>query len=275
MMPLFTEVERLAALEILLGAMRKDERLAGVLLVGSAAEGFDDRFSDIDLTVVVDDQFPVPILFAAWKNRIAELLPVVSTFEVHYADNMVLAGFLLDNFLELDIGFLGFTDLFAKRGRWKVAFDRTGQIDDIMLASWNNRTETSLETEYHHLLDSIWHYITHVTISLARGHKWRALHYLETVRTKVIELACIRRGFDPHHFRPVHQLPSYFLDELQETLLVDMADEEIYRALEKLTALFFTECHAIDQMLGNDLSTELHARMKTYLHIFIEHNSTP
>jgi hypothetical protein len=272
-MPLFTEEERHDTLEALLGALRQDERLAGVILVGSAAEGFDDRFSDIDLTVVVADQYPVADIFSAWITRIAGLFPVVSSFEVNYAENMFLGGFLLDNFLELDIGFLSLRDLFAKRSRWQVAFDRSDQIEGIMRASWEKRSETGLEIEYRRLLDSIWHYISHVTISVARGHTWRALHYLEIVRTRAVEMACIGRGLDPHHFRPVHQLPSEFLDGLQETLLVDTSDEKIYRALEKAAALFFAECHAIDQILAKDLSTELHTRMKTYLKIFLEQSS--
>ena len=113
MMPLFNEEERQITLGVLLGALKQDERLDGVILVGSAAEGFDDRFSDIDLTVVVADHYPVGEIYSAWKKRIARLLPVVSSFEVNYAENKFLGGFLLDNFLELDIGFLNLRDLFA------------------------------------------------------------------------------------------------------------------------------------------------------------------
>jgi hypothetical protein len=175
---------------------------------------------------------------------------------------------LLTNFLELDIGFLGFKDLFAKRGRWKVIFDRSDQIEEIMRSSWENRIVTGPEAEYRRLLDSIWHYITHVAISVSRGHNWRALHYLETVRTRAIELACIRRGFDPHHFRPVHLLPPEFQVELQETLPRNKEASEILRALTKSSAIFFEECQAFDQSIGLDLSSDLRAGMDSYLAMF-------
>ncbi|MGB3717872.1 MAG: aminoglycoside 6-adenylyltransferase [Candidatus Promineifilaceae bacterium] len=264
----FTEEDRLTILNDLLASLGQDERLVGVLLVGSAADGFDDRYSDIDLSVVVAEDSQVSEVLSDWKTRIAVLFPVLSSFEVNYAENMFLAGFLLTNYLEMDIGFSGFKDLFAKRSRWRVVFDHSGQIEETMQSSWENRVVTGPEAEYRRLLDSIWHYITHVAVSISRGHNWRALHYLETVRTRAIELVCIRRGFDPHHFRPVHHLPPEFQVELQETLPQNTEDSEILRALAKTAAIFFDECHVFDQSIGLDLSSNLRAGMESYLAMF-------
>ena len=261
----FTEEERHENLNDLLAALGQDERLAGVILVGSAAEGFDDQYSDIDLSVVVAGEYEVATLFNDWKSRITALFPVLSVFEVNYSENKYLAGFLLANFLELDIGFLSFKDLYAKRLRWKIAFDRSGQIEEIMRSSWENREAADRETEYSRRLDSIWHYITHTALSIARGHRWRAMHYLDVVRMRAIELACIRRDLDPHHFRPVHLLPPDFLDQLQGTLPRSAEETEIFRALRASSALFFSECSAIDNSLGKNLSSDLRAGMNSYL----------
>ncbi|HET6445901.1 MAG TPA: nucleotidyltransferase domain-containing protein [candidate division Zixibacteria bacterium] len=261
----FTEEERQDILNDLLALMGQDDRLSGVILVGSAAEGFDDRFSDIDLSVVVDGEHEVATLFDDWKTRIAALFPVLSVFEVAHSENMFLSGFLLTNILELDIGFLSIKDLLAKQRRWKIVFDRSGQIEEIMRSSWENREPSDRESEYRRRLDSIWHYITHTALSIARGHRWRAIHYLDVVRVRSIELACIRRNLDPHHFRPVHLLPPDFLDQLQGTLPKSAEETEIFRALRASSELFFNECSAIDQSLGKDLSSNLRAGMNSYL----------
>ncbi len=267
-MSLFTVGERQEIVEKLLDSLSHDEQIVGVLLVGSAAEGFDDRFSDIDLSVVVTDNRSVLEVFQEWKERIPNLFPVQSSFEVSTSENSFLAGFLLSNFLEVDIGFLSVDDLYAKRVRWKVAFDRSGKLEEIMRASWENRSETSLETTYRRNLDSIWHYITHVAISLARGHHWRALHYLDEVRKRTVRLACIRRGLDPSHFRPVHLLPAYFQEKLLETLPHSTQKSESYRALRAASDLFFDEARAIDELIGDNLSTTLRTAMDTYLSTF-------
>jgi hypothetical protein len=268
----FTEDDRLAILNTLLAALRQDERLVGVLLVGSAADGFYDRYSDIDLSVVVAEEHQVSSVFSDWHSRIEELFPTVSSFEVPYAENMFLGGYLLANYLEMDVGFLGMADLFAKRGRWKVVFDRSGQIEDLMQTSWEHRVRTDPEAEYRGRLNSIWHYITHTAVSVARGHHWRALHYLETVRATAIELACHRRDFDPHHYRPVHLLPAEFQERLEKTLPKSTGDAEILRALGEAAAIFFDECLAFDQRFDRDLSSNLRASMDSYLAMFAELN---
>jgi len=146
--PLFTELERQAALDVFLDALRQDRRLAGVILVGSAPEGFDDRYSDIDHMVVLSEDNQLADLFTDWKSRIADLFPILSSFEVNSSINAYLVGFLLTNFLELDIGFLDQENLVAKRSRWKVAFDRSDHIEEIMRLSWDNQVETEPEVEY-------------------------------------------------------------------------------------------------------------------------------
>jgi predicted nucleotidyltransferase len=267
----FTVGERQETVEKLLDGLSHDEQITGVLLVGSAAEGFDDRFSDIDLSVVVADNRSVLEVFREWKERISNWFPVQSSFEVISSENSFLAGFLLSNFLELDIGFLSMDGLYAKRVRWKVAFDRSGKLEELMRASWENRSETGLEKNYRRNLDSIWHYITHVAISLARGHHWRALHYLDEVRNRTVRLACFRRGLDPSHFRPVHLLPANSQEKLLETLPHSTQKSDIYRALQATKDLFFEEARAIDELIGDDLSTALRTSMDTYLSTFQFH----
>ncbi len=114
---LFSPAERQGTLNRILTALQGDDRIAGVLIVGSGAIGFDDIYSDIDLSVVVAEENNVLPVFREWRTWIKELLPVIHCFETDFGSNNYLYGFLLDNFLELDIGFLCLTNLVAKRSR--------------------------------------------------------------------------------------------------------------------------------------------------------------
>ena len=144
-MPLFTPTSRRRTLDILLEAFAGDPRLTGLLIVGSGADGFADRYSDIDLSVVVTERAQVRPVYEDWSRRLEALLPVVHAFGLDRGPEVYIYGALLENFLELDISFLALPDLHAKRPRWRVAFDRSGQIEAQMQASWAECCDVDVE----------------------------------------------------------------------------------------------------------------------------------
>ena len=117
----FSPEERQGILDRVLSVLQNDARIAGVLIVGSGAVGFDDEYSDIDLSVVVAEEDDVTLVFREWRGQIESLLSVIQCFESYYGPNNYLYGFLLSNFLELDIGFLCLANLIAKKPRWEIA----------------------------------------------------------------------------------------------------------------------------------------------------------
>ncbi len=265
---LFSPEERQEVLDCILIALRTDDRIAGVLIVGSGAIGFEDSYSDIDLSVVVaaeKDVFPV---FREWKEQIEKLFTVIHSFETTYGPNNYLYGFLLDGFLELDIGFLCLANLFAKRERWNIAFDRSGKIENIMLSSWENRPQPDIQADYLNRINSIWHYITHVVIALKRRQPWKSLHYLEVIRNRTVELAGLHNGLETRHFRAVHEMPDEFLAELQQTLVSSTDTAKIMRALKAATTCFFREARGLDKMLGSNAASSLQLKMQDYLGLF-------
>ncbi|MCI0395633.1 MAG: nucleotidyltransferase domain-containing protein [Chloroflexi bacterium] len=211
--------DRQTTLDRLLAALQTDNRIAGALLVGSAATGFNDDLSDIDLSVVVAQEAQVTAVFHDWQQRIPTLFPVIHSFEATYGPNNFLVAFWLETFLELDLGFLCLANLVAKRDRWQVAFDRSGRIESLMRASWAGRPAPDVQALYLATLDSLWHYAGHVAISVQRRHFWRALHYLDEIRDRTITLAGLRRQLDTRHFRQVDRLPPELLARLEQTLI--------------------------------------------------------
>src|SRR5215212_8277182 len=103
MMPLFGPEEREETTERVSRLLRDDSRVEGIIVVGSLASR-PDRWSDIDLEVVVADNADLATVAADWVDRLYEALPVLHHFETAFGDTLV-RGFLLENLLEVDLAF--------------------------------------------------------------------------------------------------------------------------------------------------------------------------
>jgi predicted nucleotidyltransferase len=272
---LFSVEQRQEALTRLLEALQTDGRIAGVIIIGSGAVGFDDEYSDIDLVVVVAADEDTPHVFRDWMQRIRTLFPVIHSFEVTYAENNYLCGFLLGGYLELDMGFLCLSGLSAKRARWRVAFDRSGSIEEIMRSTWESRPQPDVRAEYSRRLDSIWYHIIHTAIAAKREQPWEAIHHLEVIRRHAIDLAGMATGLDVRHFRNAHQLPGESLAELPDTLASDLGSREIMRALHAAARCFFREARALDRKLGLTLAADLERGTLEYLRLAEARDAQP
>ncbi len=264
----FSPAERQGILDRLIAALEEDQAVAGALIVGSAAEGFDDVYSDIDLCAVVahpEDVYPTS---QAWGSRLEQLLPVFFSGDLKRGPNSYLWVVLLENFLEVNLTFQHLDDLRARRGRWKVAFDRTGKIEGIQQASATDRPRTDLQEAYYERVRWVWHYVMHATVAAQRGQMWRALHELEQVRTKALELRGLRDGLETKRLRQVDQMAPAFLSGMEQTLVARLERPEIMRALTTATDHFFREARQVDEMLGLDLAQRFEVKTQEYLELF-------
>ena len=264
----YSSATREAILNRLLTALRSDNRLAGLLVVGSGAEGFEDDHSDIDLCAVTTSADDVRPAFQEWGVKIREMLPMFHSLESPRAPNVYLWVFLLENFLEIDLCFLCLDDLRATRKRWKTVFDRSGKIETIMQSSWENRPKPDLEEAYHSRLSSIWHCIKHATIAVQRQQPWRAIFELEQIRNRTIELRGLRQELETKRFRHVDQMSEDFLIGLEQTLVLSVRDVDIMNALKAATACFFSEARQYDEILNLELARSFETKMKAYLELF-------
>lgn len=259
---------RAAILDRLLTALQSDERITGLLVVGSGAEGFEDAHSDIDLCAVTTSVDDVRTAFQEWGLKIHELLPVFHSHEVPRSPNVYLWTFLLENFLEIDLSFLCLDDLHARGRRWRTVLDRSGEVESIMQSSWENRLRPNLEEVYRYRLDSIWHSIKYAAIAIQRKQPWRAIYELEQIRNRTIELHGLRKELETKRFRQVDQMSKDFLVGLEQTLVLSLKDVDIMNALKAATACFFEEARHFDEVLDLKLSKRFETKMKAYLELF-------
>jgi predicted nucleotidyltransferase len=128
MMPLYTPEEREEIAEGVSRLLYEDGRVEGIV-VGSLASQ-PDRWSDIDLEVVVADNADLAAVAAEWVNRPHEVLAVLHHFETAFGDTLV-RGLLLENLLEIDLAFT-LRAHFEVWGPARLAFDRSGHVEAIL-----------------------------------------------------------------------------------------------------------------------------------------------
>jgi predicted nucleotidyltransferase len=250
-MTLFTLEEREEIAERVSRLLGNDDRIEGVVIVGSLA-GQSDRWSDIDIEVIVTDDEELPAVTADWVGNMYELLPVVHHFETAFGDTLV-RGFLLENLLEVDLAF----DQAGSLSIWspaKVIFDRTGRVADAANAhAQDDPYAPDLAGE----AGFVWHDVLHACTAVRRGRLWQGLWYMERVRNRTMKLAQERRGFYADFFDYVDDLPVEELTPLEDTLIVSLAPGSLLGAVEVASRTFLAELRHGEPALADRLEGPL------------------
>jgi predicted nucleotidyltransferase len=209
---LYSPAERDEVAQRLLDVLRQDERVAGAELSGSATTGYTDRWSDVDLFVTVADGIDQAEVADSWSPRICEEFPVVHHFAVAFGEHHV-RGFLLENLLEVDIGFQPAT---SEEGEWPGP-------------------DAESEAGF------AWHDVLHAGVAIARGRPWRAQYYIGLLRWRTLTLACDRLGVDFSEYKGVDELPPDLLERLEAALPRSLEHDELVRAAQAATSSFLAE----------------------------------
>jgi predicted nucleotidyltransferase len=210
--PLYTPDERDDVAARLLELLREDDRVAGAELSGSATSGYTDRWSDVDLFVTVAEGVDQGEVADSWISRAYEALPVVHHFAVAFGEHHV-RGFLLENLLEVDIGFQPAT---SEDGEWPGP-------------------DAEIEAGFG------WHDVLHAGVAIARDRPWRAQYYIGLLRWRTLALATDRLGVDFGEYRGVDELPAELLAELEAALPRSLERDELARAARAGTAALLAE----------------------------------
>jgi hypothetical protein len=206
-----------------------DERVARAELSGSGADGYADRWSDVDLVVEVAKGFDQREVADGWIGRIYEAVPVVHHYAVSFGDEHV-RGFLLQNLLEVDLGF-------------QPAAGREG-------GDWPG-PDPEGEAGF------AWHDAVHAGVAAARGRPWRAQYHIGLLRWRTLALATHRLGLDLGEYKGVDDLPAEVLDPLEEGLPRSLEPAEVSRAARAATQAFLSELTRTQPELADRLAVPL------------------
>jgi hypothetical protein len=241
---MFTPGQRDRIRDSLVEAARRDDRITGAALTGSAALGAEDRWSDIDLALGAAPDADLTGLIADWTG-----LMYREHGAVHHTD--VLSGatvyrvFLLASTLQVDIAFAPAAEFGAVAPTFRLLF---GTAVDRPHAAAPDPAQ---------LIGLGWLYALHARSSLARGRAWQAEYMISGMRDYVLALACVRHGVPAVQGRGLHRLPPAVTAHVEGALVRSLDAGELARAFRAATEALLAESVHVDAGLARRLAGPL------------------
>jgi len=237
---LFTPDDREHVRARLLELAREDDRITGAALTGSAAEGTEDRWSDVDVFLGVADGVDHEHVLAEWSELIYEELGVLHHWDVR-SGAAVYRVFLLPNCLQVDVAFVPAADFGARGPKFRTVFGSPVKREHVPPPAFDD------------LAGLGWLSILHSRASIERGRAWQAEYWVSSVRDQTLALACLRLGVPAFYAKRIHRLPTEVTLPLGETLVHSLEPEELRRALRAAARCFLDELRLHDPGLADRL----------------------
>ena len=239
---MFTPEARTALRDTLTDAARRDARITGVALTGSASIDAEDRWSDIDIAFGVAASVDRNALVAEWTERMYR-----EHDAVHHMD-MVAGGaqfrvFLLRDTLQVDLGFWPETEFGPIAPTFRLV---SGKARERPVPPGAPSSES--------LIGMAWLYALHARSSIARGKVWQAEYMISGVRDHVLALACVRHGVPAVQGRGMDSLPPAITAPMTAALVRSLDDAELQRAFASVCESLILEIEAVDAGLASRVS---------------------
>lgn len=221
-----------------------DARVVSGAMVGSLALGGGDRWSDLDLTFAVADEFSIFDVLEDWTHKIAGELSGAHLFDLPSGAS-IYRVFLLPGCLQFDLSFTPASKFGAAGPKFKLLFG------------------SSVERPYtqppsaHELFGYAVHHALRARFCIERGRYWQAEYWISSTRDYALSLACRRRGLSAYHGRGFDDLPLQVREFFKSTLVTTLERDELLRALNS----------AIEGLVGEaDEVRELAEKVEPQLH---------
>ena len=242
---MYSEIEREEIFNYVVNGLKKRKEIISVIQVGSGAIGYRDKYSDLDFAVVVDDSNIEEIFEKTFKS-------ISNKYNVFFFDNMKernLQLFLLDNYLELDIGYYTLESLYARRENFKIIFDKSNKVNDIMINSWKEMKEKNKGTtqevnmnEIIHLIDKeLWYNVLHSIIAFKRNNIYRCYYELQEIKNYAINLLAKRSNKEFKRYRSINELSEEELNKIICLFSYPKNYDELKKYLELSLEIIFNE----------------------------------
>jgi len=241
-MSVFNTTDRKNIMDYIVSFTEQNEHILALIVVGSGSFGYIDELSDLDMVVAIDNDENMETVMEYVTSQLNKRLNFIYFKQI---PQRRLQVYLSDNYLEIDIGYGAYTSAAATRKNWKVLFDKTGTIDEIMHSSWGKYESDPKTDEYNKKLtecsDVVWHNLMHSAIAIKRRQYWRAVAELELARNLFIGLLGWRYLLDTSRGRDVDKLPEAELTILKKTLVSSFTQDALWLNLAALTDAVYTE----------------------------------
>ncbi|MCK7627389.1 nucleotidyltransferase domain-containing protein [Streptomyces sp. RS10V-4] len=202
-------------LDSALPRIRQDARVTGVAVSGSIAEGRPDRYSDVDLIVVIDDDAFDSVmrervaLIGSWTSLVAGF-----TGE-HVGEPRLIITLVGPPLLHVDFLFVRASDAAARLAAADILWDRDGRLTGALAG--RPPAPPSLDLQW--IEDRFWTWVHYGATKLGRGELFEVIGFLGYLREAVLgPLAARRAGAAPRGVRHLESLAPEEARALRSTL---------------------------------------------------------
>lgn len=241
---MFTTADRERLRDTLIDAAEQDDEVVGAALVGSAATGREDAWSDIDLMLQIGAEADPGAVAERWTADFYARHGAVHHLDI-MAEGVLYRVFLTASSLQVDVSFWPRDRFRATEPGFKLVFGAP-----------NPPTEPNAPDPFH-MIGMGWLYALHARSAIARGRHWQAVTMLDHLRDELLALACVRLGLNPHHGREADRLPPEILDEIRRARAAAVDREELTRSKNALLRRFASEIALHDRDLADRLRPAL------------------
>jgi len=263
MVKIFSIEDRKSTLDYILSTAKDCPKIVSLVQVGSGAEGFHDEKSDLDFVIAYDNNESMTEVMDYMHNKISEnynLIFYTQSEEKH------LQVYVLDNFLEIDIGFGCYEHAAALKPAFKVLFDNSGTVEDKMIQSrttmderiYGSKQKKDLETARNYA----WTHLMHAAVAIKRNYYFRTVGELEFVRKIYIDLLGDRYKLESAVNREIDNLPDYEKEAIKSTYITDDSRETLWACLVNLTDLIYKELEGSSMPVSKEMLVEYYNDLK-------------
>jgi len=235
---MYSVEERENSLNRLVNYLSNINSVKAVVLVGSLAGNESDKYSDIDFSIIVDDE-SVEMVYNDFCNKLDNNNDIFRYFRQIYGENNCLAGIFLKNGLEIDVGFAAEENFLKKCEskavpKYKVMYSR----NEFSL----NVIQKETKDDYKELLKQanldIWYNLKNAIYGLKRNRLFRVVKELDDIRNQLLEIIAIREGVEFRHFKEIDKLSDDIKNKLSQTYFKEVSESELKISLISLLDLF-------------------------------------
>jgi len=261
---LFTPAQRQNIYDTILNQLMDDNRITGILAIGTKDAVFADADDTIDLLVIIEKPSIIDIVFTLWVKRMEDLFEDQMLFRIILHEDTHQVSILLNNFLQVSVQFRALNRFHLVGDDWCIAFDRSDHIQDY-LANRRQTREQHIQATYKRHIRIIWKPIVGCVRELRRDNLWKANAQLEVLRRHLVEIAGLRHLQFTQDYENMDLLPEMFLVQLRHTLPTNISDTGIRRALKVTLGLLFNETTELDMQFDTHYTVELEERLSAFV----------
>jgi hypothetical protein len=212
-----------------------DARVVAGAVVGSVALGDGDRWSDLDLTFAVADNFSIFDVLEDWTRHITKQFDAAHLFDLPSGPS-IYRVFLLPGCLQFDLSFTPSSEFGARGPKFKLIFGHAVEKPYSQPPS----AEELFGYAVHHALRA--------RFCIERSRYWQAEYWISGARDYALSLACRRRELATSHGRGFDDLPTQARDAFASTFVTSPRRDELLDALGSVIDGLLNETEEIQEL---------------------------